>query len=148
MSEQPDAAYELHDIVLTMDRHAAALLQPLGLTLRQHTALVIIDEHPGLRGRDLAVGLGVTPAGVTGIVRTLTREGLVHDVAEPGEGHRQRLELTTAGRERLRASTKALSTPFDDVVRRAGHDPANLARVLRDVTAEMRREPQGRRERR
>lgn len=134
MTGPPDLAYELHDLVLTMDRDAAAILKPLGLTLRQHTALVIINEHAGLRGRDLAAGLSVTPAAATGLVKTLTAAGLVHDAAQPGQGNRQSLHLTQTGKRKLAASAGALSGSFDDVVRRAGHDPEQLARALRDIT--------------
>lgn len=134
MSAPLDLAYELHDLVLTMDRRTAAMLAPLGLTLRQHIALTIVAEHPGLRGRDLAGGLGITGAGATGVVKALVAAGLVEDTARPGQGNRQALRLTGAGRERLERSTAALSGSFDDTVRRAGHDPVHLARALRDIT--------------
>lgn len=133
MSASPDLAFLLHDLVLTMDADAAAILKPVGLTLRQHTALVIIDEHAGLRGRDLAGGLGVTPAAATGLVKTLVAAGWVHDTSRPGEGNRQSLHLTPEGTTKLAASTDALGGSFDDVVRQAGHDPEHLAGALRDI---------------
>lgn len=138
MTHVLDLAYELHDLVLTMDRQAAAVLKPLGLTLRHHTALVIIEQHPGLRGRDLANGLKVTPAAATGVVRTLKSAGLIEDSSCPGDGNRQSLHLTPAGRTMLAASTDALSGSFDDVVRRAGHDPNHLAEALHDITKLLR----------
>lgn len=138
MSGPLDLAYELHDLVLTMDRDATAILEPLGLTLRQHTALVIIGEHPGLRSRDLAAGLGVTPAAATGLVRVLTGEGLVKDEARRGEGNRRSLHLTPEGSHLLARSAAALAGDFDELVRRTGHDPEQLAAALRDITDGLR----------
>lgn len=135
-----DVAYELHDLVLTMDRQASGVLRGLGMTLRQHTALVIVAEHAGLRSRDLAAGLGITPAGATGVVKGLVTAGWVRDEAEPGSGHRQSLRLTPEGEGQLRASTEALGSSFDDVVRDAGHDPHALAATLRSITDRLRGE--------
>lgn len=142
MSEPLDLAYELHDLVLTMDKHAAILLRPLRLTLRQHTALVILAEHPGIQGRELAAALSITPAGATGLVKNLTAAGLVHDAAPAGHGNRQALRLSGRGEIVLAKSTEALSAPFDDIVRAAGHDPDGLARALHDITLTLRPSPQ------
>lgn len=134
-------AYALHDLVHTMDQQATALLRPLGMTLRHHTALAILAEHPGIPGRDLAAGLQVTAPATTAIVKRLLAEGWVDDRAPVGSGHRQALHLTDRGRSALRRSSAALGTPFDEVVRAAGHDPQALASALADIIARLRAHP-------
>ncbi|WP_144009315.1 MarR family winged helix-turn-helix transcriptional regulator [Enemella evansiae] len=133
-----DLSLELHDLVLTMDRQAGELLAPFGVSLRQHIALTIIGQHPGLAGRDLAGGLRVSAPATTGIVRGLLGAGWVVDTAEPGSGNRQQLRLSDSGAELLRRTTAALGSDFDDLVRRSGHDPEALARALRDIHDLMR----------
>lgn len=128
-----DLSFELHDLVLTMDRQAGAILAPLGVSLRQHIALTIIGQHPGLAGRDLAGGLRVSAPATTGIVRGLLAAGWVVDAAEPGSGNRQQLQLSDAGAALLGRTTAALGSDFDDLVRRSGHDPETLARTLHDI---------------
>lgn len=124
---------ELHDLVLTMDRQAGAILAPLGVTLRQHIALTIIGQHPGLTGRDLATGLRVSPPATTGIVRSLLSAGWVLDTTDPGSGNRQALRLSEPGAALLARTTAALGSEFDDLVRASGHDPDQLARALYDI---------------
>lgn len=138
-----DLAFELHDLVHTMDQQATTLLRPLGLTLRQHTALVVLDQHPGCQGRHLAAALGVTPAATTGVVKGLARAGWVVDEAPAGTGNRQQLCLTAEGAAMLRRSTAALGDPFDDVVRGCGHDPDALGAALRRITDRLRTDPKG-----
>ncbi|OYO16515.1 MarR family transcriptional regulator [Enemella evansiae] len=128
-----DLSFELHDLVLTMDRQAGDLLAPLGVSLRQHIALTIIGQHPGLAGRELAGGLRVSAPATTGIVRGLLAAGWVVDAAEPGSGNRQQLRLSDSGTALLGRTTAALGSGFDELVRRSGHDPEALARALRDI---------------
>ncbi|OYO23096.1 MarR family transcriptional regulator [Enemella dayhoffiae] len=136
-----DLATELHDLVLTMDRQAAEVLRPLGVNLRQHVALTIIGEHPGLTGRQLAGGLRVTGAAASGIVRGLVTDGLAEADAAPGSGNRQSLRLTPAGTELLGRTTGALGSSFDEVVRRSGHDPDRLAAALHDIHQQLVNDP-------
>jgi DNA-binding transcriptional ArsR family regulator len=47
-------------------------------------AFLLVDEGDGLTARDLARGLGVSPAAISGAVRYLTNLGLVERDREPG----------------------------------------------------------------
>lgn len=128
-----DLAYELHDLVLTLDRQAESLLRPLGISYRRYVALVIIDENPGLTGRDLSRGLAVTEAAASGIVKYLLVEGLVADTSPAGSGHVRRLEVTAAGRSMRHQSDDVLGTKFDDTVRELGFDPEALAATIHSI---------------
>lgn len=128
----PTLAHELHDLVLQMDRSAQERLAPWGLSYRRYVALVIVGEHPGLSGRDLAGGLQVSDAAVSKIVAGLAQEGLLLARPVPG-GHRRALTLTPAGRDVLGAATAALGDSFDALVRGCGIDPAALAADIRRI---------------
>lgn len=125
-----DLALALHQLVHTVDDQAATLLKPLGVSLRQHTALMVLQANPGLQGAQLAAALQITPAATTGLVKTLRSQGWVSDHSDAGSGNRLQLELTAHGRETLRRTTAALGTSLDEFVRRSGHDPAALTATL------------------
>lgn len=136
-----DLAYELHDLVFTLDRDAETLLKPYGLTYRRYVALVIIGEHPGLTGRDLAGGLSVTEAATSGIVKKLLTQGLIRNLADVGSGHVRRLDVTDTGRDLQETCARLLGSSFDDNVRRLGIDPADLAATVRAIHDEVRKPP-------
>lgn len=136
-----DFAYELHDLVLTLDRHAEALLRPEGLSYRRYVALVIVGEHPGLTGRDLAGGLGITEAAVSGLVRRLLADGLIHDLAPAGSGHVRRLAITDTGADLRDRGSTVLGSTLDDAVRRLGFEPAELAATIRTIHDAVRTPP-------
>lgn len=92
-----DLAFELHDLVLTLDRTAERLLTPHGLSYNRYVALVVIAEHPGVTGRLLSNALRVSEAAASGIVRSLLAAGLIDDVAPGGAGHVRHLQITPAG---------------------------------------------------
>ncbi|MDO5052764.1 MAG: MarR family transcriptional regulator [Pseudoclavibacter sp.] len=126
-----DLAYELHDLVLTLDRWAEASLRPHGLSYNRYLALVIIAEHPGLTGRRLAEPLRVSEAAVSGIVRSLLAAGLVEDASSPGSGYVRRLRVSPAGSELLARCSGLLGSALDDSARAVGLDPRELAKTIR-----------------
>ena len=134
----PDLAYELHDLVLTLDRAAEQRLRPLRLSYRRLLALIVVDEHPDLTSRDLAGALGVTPPAAGALVRDLLDRGLLADVAAPGSGNRRALRRTDAGAQLAGAATDRLGGALDDAVRGLGLDPDELAETIRAVHAAVR----------
>lgn len=132
-----DLAYELNDLVLTLNKSAERRLAPLGLTFRRFLALTIIGEHPGLTGRDLSGAIGITEAAGSGLVRTLMAEHLVLDVAATGSGNRRRLQLSDAGEDLLRRSGEALGESFDAFVAGLDIDPGVLAETVHTITTAL-----------
>lgn len=133
-----DLAHELHDLVRTLDARAEQILRPQGLGYTRYVALVILSEHPGITGRVLAGGLGVSEAAASGAVRALIGAGLVRDVAGAGAGHVRRLELTQQGESTLAHCSRLLGSSVDDCARRIGLDPQDLARSVRALHDEVR----------
>jgi hypothetical protein len=126
-----DLAYELHDLVRTLDNAAERLLRPAGLSYRRYLALVIIGEHPNLTGRNLGQALGVSEAAVSVTVRELMKAGLVHDVAQAGSGNVRRLSLSQSGRQKRAECSALLGASLDETAAQAGIDPHDLAGTIR-----------------
>jgi len=140
-----DLAYELHDLVRTLDRWAEQILRPEGLSYNQYVALVILGEHPGITGRILAKAVGVTEAAGSGIVRALLADDLITDQAGPRTGNRRELHLTPRGVDRTQHCGRLLGRSVDDNARTIGIDPAALAATIRALHDEVRtvRTPSG-----
>lgn len=126
-----DLAYELHDLVLTLDRQADRMLAAHGLTYNRYVGLVIVSEHPGLTGRQLATALRISEPSTSAIIKRLIAEGLIIDVAPAGAGHVRRLEITPAGRALKETATASLGESLDQSAAAAGIDPNQLAHTIR-----------------
>lgn len=137
----PTLSHLLHELVLTMDAQGERKLAPFGLSMRRFVTLTIVGEHPGVVARRLADAVGVTEAGMSGIVRDLVEAGLVRAEGVPGAGRAKPIVLTPAGERRLVEATAALGGSFDDVVRAAGEDPDDLSARLCRVIAQLSADP-------
>lgn len=133
-----DLAYELHDLVRTLDRWAERLLRPEGLSYNRYVALVIIAEHPGMTGRDLARALGISEPSTSALVRKLRDASLLDNVAPKGAGNVRRLEITPAGAQKLRDCSAVLGNSLDRNAEAVGVDPGQLAATIRSIHDEVR----------
>ena len=133
-----DLAFELHDLVLTLDRTAERLLTPHGLSYNRYVALVVIAEHPGVTGRLLSNALRVSEAAASGIVRSLIKADLVDDVAPTGSGHVRHLRITPAGAALPTRRSQLLGSSLDAHARAIGIDPQSLAHAIRALHDELR----------
>ena len=133
-----DLAFELHDLVLTLDRTAERLLTPHGLSYNRYVALVVIAEHPGVTGRLLSNALRVSEAAASGIVRSLLTAGLIDDVAPGGAGHVRHLQITPAGSALVEQCSQLLGSSLDAHARAIGIDPQSLAHTIRALHDELR----------
>lgn len=133
-----DLAFELHDLVLTLDRTAEKILTPQGLSYNRYVALVIIAEHPGVTGRLLSNALRVSEAAASGIVRSLLTADLIDDVAPGGAGHVRHLQITPAGSALVEQCSQLLGSSLDARAREIGIDPQSLARTIRALHDELR----------
>jgi DNA-binding MarR family transcriptional regulator len=144
-----DLAYELHDLVRTLDRWAERLLQTEGLSYNRYVALVIGAEHPGMTGRDLARALGISEPSTSALVRKLIDAGLFEDIAPEGAGNLRRLAVTPAGVQKMQACSAILGNSLDLNAEAVGVDPGRLAATIRSIHDEVRtvRDPQPERNR-
>lgn len=134
-----DLAYELHDLVRTLDRAAERLLRPEGLSYNRYVALIILSEHPGMTGRELAGALGVTEAAGSSIVRALLDAGLIENLAAPGSGNVRRLQVVDRGMGVLERCSELLTGSLDENARRIGVDPDQLAHLIHALHIEVQR---------
>lgn len=81
-----------------------AALAEVGLTTPQFLVLNLLDAYPGASGAQLARIAQLTPQTVNLIVRKLERDGLIARSGHESHGRMLRLELTSAGKTRLRRS--------------------------------------------
>jgi MarR family transcriptional regulator for hemolysin len=70
---------------------------------RGHVLAQLLDSGRGLTAAQLAERAGTTPPSMTGVLRSLEREGLVRRRAISGDRRSQRVLLTAAGRRRAEA---------------------------------------------
>jgi DNA-binding MarR family transcriptional regulator len=87
-----------------------AALRPLGLTVPQYAALLMLGDEPGLSAAALARACLVTPQTIATVLANLDAKGLV--VRRPHPWHRKvvELHLTDDGRRLLaRADTEAVA---------------------------------------
>jgi len=70
---------------------------------RGHVLAQLLDSEQGLTAAQLAERAGTTPPSMTGVLRSLEREGLVRRRAISGDRRAQRVLLTAAGRRRVEA---------------------------------------------
>ncbi|MFW0789681.1 MarR family winged helix-turn-helix transcriptional regulator [Gordonia sp. CPCC 205333] len=135
-----DLAYELHDLVLTLDRQADAMLAAHGLNYNRYVALVVVSEHPGLTGRQLATALRISEPSTSAIIKRLITEGLIVDVSPAGSGHVRRLQTTAAGLSVQQAANTSLGNSLDQSAVAAGIDPNDLARTIHTLHNQIQRE--------
>lgn len=133
-----DLAYELHDLVRTLDQWAEKILRSEGLSYNQYVALVILSQHPGITGRTLARSLGLTEAACSGIVKALLAKDLITNYASVGSGNRRELHITSAGRAATEHCGELLGQSLDDNARTIGIDPVGLATTVRALHEEVR----------
>jgi DNA-binding MarR family transcriptional regulator len=91
---------------MALDREFARL----GLTSPQFLVLNLLDAYPGASGADLARVAMLTPQTVNLIVRKLEREGLVEKSPHELHGRILQLNVTAAGRARLRECKRRADT--------------------------------------
>ena len=94
-------ALQIFQTAQCLEQAARRTFAPHGLTLAQFNVLDLLSLHPqGLSSSALAGLLIVHPSNVTGLVKRLTRDGLVRDLANTADRRQRILALTPAGRRR------------------------------------------------
>ena len=83
-----------------LDKAAQRVFSPHDLTAAQFNVLNLLsDQEAGLRASDLAASLIVDPSNITGLLKRMSRDGLVIDL-ENSDDRRQRIvALTLKGKK-------------------------------------------------
>lgn len=82
-------------------------LRPFNLNVPQYTALLALDQEPGLSGAVLARRCLVTPQTMSSVLGTLERRGLVERKPHPIHSHILETRLTRSGRALLNRADEA-----------------------------------------
>jgi len=83
-----------------LDKAAQRVFSPHGLTAAQFNVLNILsDQDKGLSASDLATSLIVDPSNVTGLLKRMSRDGLVVDLANTADRRQRIVGLTPKGRK-------------------------------------------------
>jgi DNA-binding MarR family transcriptional regulator len=101
---------------------------------RGHVLIQLLDAPDGLTPAQLADRSGATPANMTGLLRSLQREGLIRRERIPGDRRSQRICLTAAGRRKVRALLPVLARRL---VRIAGSLTPALREAMRESCARI-----------
>ena len=84
-------ANELRPVLLRLARRVRRESYELGVTAGQATLLSVIDDHPGITGRELAEREGVTAPGMSASLDRLEAAGLI---VRTRAADRRRVEVT------------------------------------------------------
>jgi DNA-binding MarR family transcriptional regulator len=85
-----------------------AALRPMGLTVPQYSALLVIADTPGISGAELARRCLVTPQTMTTVLGNLTVKGLIERRTVPGQGRAMETTITAAGKRLLTRADKKI----------------------------------------
>src|ERR1700726_2746006 len=83
-----------------------AALRPMGLTVPQYSALLVIADTPGISGAELARRCLVTPQTMTTVLGNLTVKGLIERRTVPGQGRAMETTITRSGKTLLARADK------------------------------------------
>lgn len=82
-----------------LEKAAARVFKPLGLTSAQFNVLNLLAASPGgMRASDLASALIVDPSNVTGLLRRMMKEGLLKELENAGDRRQYIVGLSAKGR--------------------------------------------------
>lgn len=82
-----------------LDKAAKRVFSPHDLTAAQFNVLnLLADQKEGLRASDLAASLIVDPSNVTGLLKRMSRDGLVVDLENKDDRRQRIVTLTAKGR--------------------------------------------------
>jgi DNA-binding MarR family transcriptional regulator len=83
-----------------LDKAAQRVFAPHGLKAAQFNVLNLLsDQENGLRASDLAASLIVDPSNVTGLLKRMSRDGLVADLENTADRRQRIVALTPKGRK-------------------------------------------------
>lgn len=83
-----------------LDKAAQRVFSPHGLTAAQFNVLNLLsDQENGVRASDLAASLIVDPSNVTGLLKRMSRDGLVTDLENRTDRRQRIVALTPKGQK-------------------------------------------------
>ena len=101
-------ALKIFQTGLYLEQAARRTFAPQGLTLAQFNVLDLLSlQKKGMRASDLAAALIVDPSNITGLLKRMARDGLVHNLANTADRRQRIVALTGLGRRKWRKALTA-----------------------------------------
>jgi len=97
----PRATYLIKELERAVRLRIDAIVEPLGLTAVQYTALSVLSRHPGMSSAQLARRSFVSPQAANEMVTTLERRNLIRRRAGREGGRALWIHLTALGERTL-----------------------------------------------
>jgi DNA-binding MarR family transcriptional regulator len=129
--------YVLRRAQMKVFQHLSARLEPYDLRPAQFTALMIIEQHPGLMQADLARALAIEPPQAVVLVNKLEKLGLAMRVRCKPDKRSYGIFLSKVGEVRLRELKEiALQSDIDSTRSLDRHEREQLIALLRKLYRE------------
>jgi DNA-binding MarR family transcriptional regulator len=133
----PRVSYLIKDVERAIRTAIEAMVEPMGLTAIQYTALSVLSLHPGTSSAQLARRSFVSAQAANEMVAALERRGMIERHAAPEGGRALWIYLTTAGQRvlaRCEVQVDALEARlFERVTRREAAQFREVLLVCRDA---------------
>lgn len=100
---EPRVSYAVARLDRAVRREIADLVEPMGLTVPQYTALSVLRARSGLSNAQLARRSYITPQSANELIVALEDKGLVRRNPHPNHGRIRQIELTAKGARVLAA---------------------------------------------
>lgn len=121
-----------------MQRTSKRMEAVLGVTGPQRLVLRIVGRFPGITAGHLARLLHVHPSTLTGVLKRLEQQNLVHRRSDPRDGRRSLLALTQAGRRFDVETEGTIEAAIQGVLQRAPKTQIEATRsVLEAISAAL-----------
>ena len=130
---QQSVGYALKQAATALRSAMDVALRPLDLTVPQYSCLEILGQQPGLSNADLARAAFVSRQAMNGVLRGLEDRGLVTRPATAAHGRALPTQLTTTGRQQLRAASTVVRAVEQRML--SALSPAGRGRLHDDLAA-------------
>lgn len=133
----PRATYLIKELERVVRQRIDEIVEPLGLTAVQYTALSVLSHHPGMSSAQLARRSFISPQAAHELVSVLERRGLIRRRPEEAGGRTLWTYLTAKGQRTLAtcdAHVDGLEAQlFGGVTRREEAQFRSMLRACRDA---------------
>jgi DNA-binding MarR family transcriptional regulator len=128
----PRATYLIKELERAVRARIDAIVQPLGLTAVQYTALSVLSRHPGMSSAQLARRSFVSPQAANELVSALEHQGLIRRRVAREGGRALGIFLTSRGERSLSRCDERVDSLEAQLFRGAARrDEARFRAMLR-----------------
>jgi DNA-binding MarR family transcriptional regulator len=113
----PSLLYVIKQLELAVRAQLEGLVRPAALTVKQYTALTVLERHPDMTSAELARYSFVTSQSMADMIAPLLSRELIDRRPDPADRRRLVLTLTAKGRRLLKTYEPKVAALEQDMVR-------------------------------